>query len=100
MSLGDRLRRLEKRCAASEEGWKPHEKHRLSPRAEALIDEVRRFRDSHPDPAIREASVMDILGPEAKATARKAAEEYEARHEWRWVNGQCYIRERPELGRR
>ena len=100
MSLSDRLRRLEKQCAASDEGWKPYDKHKLSPRAEELFDEVRRFRDSHPDPAIRQASVMDILGPEAKETARKATEEYEARHEWRWINGRCYIRRRPGFGRR
>jgi len=99
VSLSDRLRRLGKRCAASDEGWKPYES-KLSPRVVELLDKVKRIRDGHPDPVVRKASVMDILGPEIKAAVREGAREYQATHESRQISGRCYVQRRPELGRR
>lgn len=98
MAIKDRVRRLERQMTPAADGWQlfplatAEEQAALrarlagkieeaGPRAELSADELRAGLDE----------VMSFL--------RAAAASYEATHEWKWVDGRCYARQRP-AGRR
>lgn len=92
MSIETRLKRLEDETGLGD-GWIPFD-IKPSPEIQQWIDELRALRDSYPTGSTtRAGSIMDMLGPEFQERVKKAGEEFNARHEWRWIDGQCYIRE-------
>ena len=103
MSLSERVRRLEGACSPAGEGWQLDESWRTDRRAVELEGDgpwakLKRIRDANPE--LRNKSLMDMaedLIPGFKKWVREGAAAYEASHEWRWMNGRCYVRERPGL---
>ncbi len=93
MTLRRRVERLEDRVPVAD-GWQPY-----------------RIPTPEENEAVREklAAAIEKAGPRrvvpddelwanmqaVKADLAAAAAEYEAAHEWRWVDGQCYVRKRP-----
>jgi hypothetical protein len=94
VALRDRLRRLERQLTPATDGWElfslPSAEEQATlrakiagmigaagPRAEVSADELRAGLD------------------EVKAFLRAAVARYEAAHEWKWVDGCCYVRQRP-----
>jgi len=102
VSLADRVRRLERDCSPVGQGWQLYEWKPREPDLEGdgPWAKLKRIRDNHPDPEVRNKSLMDMaedLMPGFKRQVKEGAEAYQASHEWRWMDGRCYVRERPGL---
>ena len=104
MSLVDRVRRLERNCLPTEDGWELDEAWppKIDLDADGPWAKLKGIRDNHPDPAVRNMSLMDMaedLIPGFKQRVREGAEAYKVSREWRWMDGRCYVRERPGFRR-
>lgn len=104
VSLAGRVGRLERGSSFAAKGWRLADAPTPPPDPDG--DDVwavlMRIRDSYPDPVVRNKSLMDMaedLVPGFKQRVEEEGAAYQASHEWRWINGRCYVRERPELRR-
>jgi hypothetical protein len=103
VSLADRVRRLERSPSVAGGGWQLYEPMPPpDPEGDDFWSELTRIRDSHPDPAVKNMSLMQMaedLVPGLQQRVKEGADAYEVSHEFRWMNGCCYLRKRPGLSR-
>ena len=95
-----RVQRLERSLEDTRGGWEPYDPLPCPDlEGDGVWAKLKRIRDNHSNPAVRNMSLMDMaedLIPGFKERIKRAGAAYEASHEWRWINGQCYVRERSE----
>ena len=99
MSLSSRIRRLEREHEQVGHGWKLDEPRKPDLSGDGFWAKLKRIRDNHPHLQVRSKSLMDMaedLMPGLNQRVKKESEAYQASHEWRWIKGRCYVRERRE----